>query len=354
MRKDKIVVLLLFVFILLAGCGRFADVRDEVVENPVYAEVEVEEPEKVDEPIKVEEPVEIVKTEGELMTEKLLSKRPVAVMFDNHSGARPQAGLSEASIVYEILAEGSITRYMGVFFGGGPELIGPVRSARPYFVDRALEYKALYVHVGGSEAALADIRKFAMGDIDAMKSASRIFWRVKHKSIPHNMYTSEEAILREAARRKHYVDVDFDYVKYNDEDVSLNGQECQGAKFTYATGKYGYTSEFKYNEDTKLFDRYVNGARHKDETNGVGLSAKNIIIQIAGKKVLDSEGRLEVYTTGKGVGYFITNGEEKSITWKKESRKALTKYYDQLGNELNYNPGTTWIQVVPKESYIGW
>ena len=130
--------------------------------------------------------------------EVVLTQSPITVMLDNFYSARPQAGLAEADIVYEILAEGLITRYMAVFYGNLPESIGPVRSARPYFVEKAFEFDPFYVHVGGSMQALSDIKKIGIADIDGLTSGA--FWRLNHKKAPHNMYTSSEALISEAKR----------------------------------------------------------------------------------------------------------------------------------------------------------
>ncbi len=85
--------------------------------------------------------------------EEKINRRVVAVMFDNHPKARWQAGLKDAEIVYEFPVEAPYTRYLGLFLINDPESIGPIRSSRPYFVTKVLEYDAVYVRVGGSEQA---------------------------------------------------------------------------------------------------------------------------------------------------------------------------------------------------------
>ncbi len=122
---------------------------------------------------------------GLWVPEELTVKRPVAVMIDNHYKARPQSGLSEAEIVYEILAEGRITRYMAVFQLNEPEKLGPVRSARSYYIDKALEYDPLYVHVGGSPQAFDDVVRLQMADMDGL--ASGAFWRKQTQKKCHTM-----------------------------------------------------------------------------------------------------------------------------------------------------------------------
>jgi len=82
-------------------------------------------------------------------------RRPLGVIIENHTDARPQSGLNSADVVYEAVAEGGITRFMGIFYCGVAAMdtdLGPVRSARTYFLDWISEYGEypLYAHVGGA------------------------------------------------------------------------------------------------------------------------------------------------------------------------------------------------------------
>ena len=129
--------------------------------------------------------------------------RPFAVMIDNHEDAWPQAGLNEAYMVYEIIVEGGETRLMALFKGADLEKIGPVRSARHYFIDYAMENDAIYVHFGQSPQAQSDIKKFSINDINGISEDGTTFWRVKDKYAPHNAVTSTEKLL-ESAKSKNY------------------------------------------------------------------------------------------------------------------------------------------------------
>ncbi|MEK7519092.1 MAG: DUF3048 domain-containing protein, partial [Patescibacteria group bacterium] len=115
---------------------------------------------------------------------------PVAVMIDNAGSARPQSSLQAASIVYEALVEGGITRFMAVFDQGDVKEIGPVRSARQYFLEWLAEYEAAYAHAGGSPEALTNIRRERIHDINGIGSASNAFFRDSTRPAPHNLYTS--------------------------------------------------------------------------------------------------------------------------------------------------------------------
>ncbi|MTI53979.1 DUF3048 domain-containing protein [Geosporobacter ferrireducens] len=282
---------------------------------------------------------------GIYVEQERIERRPFAVMFDNMVKARPQAGLDQAEIVYEFLAEGLITRYMGIFLINEPDTIGSVRSARPYFIDRALEYDALYVHVGGSEQAKSDIKALKMADIDALSRNSTIFWRKSHKQAPHNMYTSTQAIRKAASESKYNTEGVYERLKFHNSDVKPNGAEISKVGLPYSKN---YTAAFIYNQEEGIYYREINGKSHQDEISKQQMTAKNIIVQKAATKVIDSEGRLEIEMVGKGEGFYLTQGEMLEITWEKKSRKAITRYYDKDGKEIQLNPGITWIQVVPK------
>lgn len=286
---------------------------------------------------------------GLYIEEEKLNDRPIAVMIDNYYKARPQAGLSEADVIYEILAEGNITRYLAIIYSSKPETIGPVRSARPYFIDKALEYDPLYIHVGGSPEALQDVKSLKMADIDALACGKNTFWRKKHKPIPNNMYTSYSALIKEANRKKYKTSSKFETLLFNERDIKIEGKSLEFIKFPY---RKSYISEFRYNKDDRLYYRYVNNKPHKDEVSGVHLTAKNIIIQYANSKVIDNKGRLEIDLIGQGKGLYITDGKMMEITWKKNDRRDLTRFYDLNGNEIKFNPGITWHQVVPSTMKI--
>ena len=276
-------------------------------------------------------------------------RRPLVVMFDNFYSARPQAGLAKADIVYEILAEGLITRYMGVFYSQYPDHIGPVRSSRPYFVEKALEFDPYYVHVGGSMKALADIKKYKMADIDGLSSGA--FWRESHKKAPHNMYTDSEVLLKEGTRLKYITTSNFEFQPFKDDYEALKGDEAVEITFVYKepsqSDKIGYFTSYKYNDDSKLYYRYTNGKTHLDEDTQEHLSCTNILVQYAKTKVIDNEGRLSIDLISTGKGNYYSGGKFIPVTWEKTSADAPTIFYGQSNEPIQLNPGVTWIQVVP-------
>lgn len=382
MNRKYLIVTAVIALAMAAGCGNGISETEAVTGEETPVETETTETVVIETPVEEttdaseteatetqsQDTEEVVEAEevypdrsaltGLPVAAEVLEVRPAVVMLDNHYGARPQAGLKDADHVYEMLAEGRITRYMAVFQSGSPSPVGPVRSARPYFIDKALEYDAYYVHVGGSMQAMTDIINLNMADIDGLSSGANVFWRTRHKRIPHNMYSSAEAIRKESKRKGYRQSGDFGSMSFNDEAAAIGGEICNYVKAVYkqptSRDKVGYFIEFTFNNETQKYERSVNGHPHVDENDDSRLTADNVIVQIAKHKVIDDEGRRDVSLIGEGKGYFISNGEKLAITWSKADRYARTIYKDANGEEIKFNPGQTWFQVVESETTLGW
>ncbi|MFZ2979004.1 MAG: DUF3048 domain-containing protein, partial [Candidatus Magasanikiibacteriota bacterium] len=122
-----------------------------------------------------------------------INPKLVAVMIENHSEARPQSGLVDASIVYEAPVEANYTRFLAIYPADTTvNKIGPVRSARPYYLDWLGEYGTpMYMHVGGSPNALEIIKTRNIFDLNEFYRGW-YYWRSEDRSAPHNTYTSSE------------------------------------------------------------------------------------------------------------------------------------------------------------------
>ena len=133
---------------------------------------------------------------GESTTEKSIH-RPISVMVNNHPQARPQYGLEQADIVYEFLAEGGVTRFLAVYQSEMPEKFGPVRSARPYFVELAKGFDSLYIFHGWSPDAKELIQSGYIDSLNGLSYDGTLFKR-HHSESPHNSYITYENILKGA------------------------------------------------------------------------------------------------------------------------------------------------------------
>jgi len=283
--------------------------------------------------------------------EEIVLQRPVAIMLDNHPAARWQAGLVKAEIVYEAEVEGPYTRYLAIFLCEAPEHIGPVRSARPYFIRYALEYDPIYVHVGGSMDAMKDIQDYNMADIDGLYSGE--FWRYNDtgKKIPNNMYTAMTNIRNAQSYKQFRTEGQFDGFLFSEEfeKLELQSEKCLNFSIEYNDD---YKIEYKFDAENNDYHRYVNGKRHVDEYYDEDLVISNIIIQKTKKQVLDDIGRLHIQNISEGTGVLIRNGEMIEITWSKTSARDKTVYKDLMGSEVVLKPGQTWIQVVTQNTVI--
>ena len=280
--------------------------------------------------------------------------RPIAVMIDNVGDARPQAGLNDAYMVYEIIVEGNLTRLMAVFKDADLEKIGPIRSSRHYFLDYALENDAMYVHFGWSPQAQNDIRKLGVNNINGMVESSKSFWRVRDKRAPHNAVTSTEKILDIAERKKYRTTSKKDSVlNYVTDEVELDSEIiASNITIPYSSS---YKVTYKYDEETKRYTRGYNKVTQKDWDTEELVTTKNIIITFAKNYTLNDgtgKGRQNLSNIGTLDGYYITNGKAIKIKCEKTSRKAQTVYKDLEGNEIDVNDGNTFIQIVPINSKV--
>ncbi len=266
--------------------------------------------------------------------------RPMAIMIENHNQARPQSGLYKADLVYEIPVEGGITRFMALFTTM-PGLIGPVRSCREYFVDRALEVDALYVHCGGSPMGYAYIAKTKIRSIDEIKN-SPPFFRDKIRKAPHNLYGNGEAIYKYMSKR---VDM-----RVKNKPLPLNygvrAEESDKIGDYLKINYHGnYTLVIKYEKG--VYHRYMNNILHLDRETKKPLDINTVVLQVASMRTVDAIGRQEISFIGSGSAWIFEKGKRTEVTWKKSAPREKTVYIDKNGKEYLFSDkGQVWIQVV--------
>lgn len=297
------------------------------------------------------------------------NQRPIAVMIDNNIGNGKHAGLQDSYINYEIIVEGGLTRIMAIFKDKNVSLIGPIRSARHYFLDYALESDAIYTHYGWSTYAQNDIKALNVNNINGLYDEAP-FWRDKTISAPHNVFTSTEKIYAYAKQKKYRTTTtDWKLLNYTTDEVNLDSPISTTTQINPETGKkekvpvtreglltatsiaipYSYyqTRGYTYDAERQVYLRYMNNESHIDKTSGQQLYYKNIIIEQVSNSQLDKEGRQDLDTTGTGTGYYITNGYAAPIYWTKSTRSAKTIYKYNDGSEVEINDGNTFIQIMP-------
>lgn len=310
---------------------------------------------------KENEPIAVSGEEDEIeQTEKKTPKifqgsdRPIAVMIDNHNEAWPQAGLQKAYLVYEMIVEGGETRLMALFKGADLEKIGPVRSARHYFLDYVMENDAIYTHFGESPQADSDIKKYGIDEIDGIAEDGTTFWRVKDKASPHNAVTSTEKLLESAKSKKYKMTSREDSVlNYVTEEVNLEeGQEAASVTIPHSQLQ---TVTYEYDEENQVYERQARGKEQVDWDTKKTITTKNIIITFCDNYDLadtENKGRQGLKNIGTFEGYYITNGKAIKIKCIKNARDEQTKYQDLQGNEIEVNDGNTFVHICPTDSKV--
>ncbi len=334
MKKIRLTAILLGAVLALSGCGGKKAEEVAQTEQPKTQEVQVDP----------------VRQEIDSFFEKHINteERPIAVMVDNDDkNARPQAGLDEAYLIYELTVEGGSTRFMGVFKGADTEKIGPVRSSRHYFLDYALENDAIYTHFGWSPRAMSDIPALGVKNINGILGVDEsIFWREqKFKGDWHSAYTSI-AKIREKAQAKGYALTPSrtNGIKYSEEYKKPQSQKSANTvKLVYSPS---YRTSYIYNEEKAVYEKYINGAPHSMQ-NGKTVQVKNVLVQLIYDTSLgDGTDRRNINTTGSGKGYYISEGLCEEISWSKASRGGDTIFKRADGSDLSINPGRTIINII--------
>jgi len=332
-----LLISLVFVFMLfLNGCGNddnkpsLVDKPEEVVKEALHCPLDDE----------------FLGYVGE--TE--LNARVLVFSIDNLKAARPQKGISEADIMYEVPAEGGVSRLLAVFYHGTTETVGPVRSARPYMIDIAREWDGVFVHCGGSNDAF---KYLGTGVVDYLNeiSAGSYFWRDKSRRAPHNLFTSTANIYDYIlAKEKQSDQVPRAFLFWEDGEVPAGGEIADLIKINYPSAKNTY----KYDSQTGLYSRYINDQPHIDANNEQQIQAANIIVQKVSSKVLDSAGRLSINLVGSGEAMLFSGGTVRIGTWQKASLDDPTYFYDADGSEWKLAGGQTWIQVTDQTVNISY
>ena len=336
--KKAIVIVLLLIIIVAGGILGYMIYRDRV-NGPIDLGTELFKWNDEEAQAKTVKKIQIYQGD----------ERPIAVMIDNHKAALPQGGLNDAYMVYEIIVEGGESRLMALFKGKQPEKIGPVRSARHYFLDYALENDAIYVHYGWSPKAESDISSLKVNNINGLVESESNFWRVKDKSAPHNVATTIEKIKSIAERKGYRTTSTADSVlKYSVDEIELEeGIIANTISIPYSDSN---TVKYTYDATTKRYQRYSKGVEEKDWSTGDMVTTKNIIITYARNATLndgENKDRQTLYNVNTLDGYYITNGKAIKITCEKTTRSGKTVYKDETGKEINVNDGNTFMQICP-------
>lgn len=334
--------------------------------------VEVGEPKDVESPING---ILYTKSQAEIF----MTRRPLAIMINNHVDARPQFGLSEADLVYEAVAEGGITRFLAFYHAQDTEKVGPVRSARVYYEDWAAEFNAWYAHWGGAvmndddEAnqdnldyqftchpdadSYAKINRIGLPSLDQMWLGNTAYWRDNARGVSseHTGFTSTQKLLNEAPNR--YPEEGWQNFEpfgvwlFKDDSPPASGGSFE---IYFWEGYQNYDVRWEYDPTTNEYVRYQGGEKQIDAANDQEVRAKNVIVQFTDQSFFgDKKGHLKYETTGVGKAKVFLDGKVIDADWQKPTIRGRTRYFDAAtGDEIKFNRGQVWVEIVPTGNEI--
>jgi hypothetical protein len=282
-----------------------------------------------------------------------VTARPFVVMIDNHPKAYPQTGLNQAPLVFEALAEFGITRYMAVFVPGiSPELqtIGPVRSARAYFVEWAKGLRGVYSHAGGSPDALTMAQtSIEILNMDALrKDAGAFFRRSQQRAAPHNLYTSSADLAAFAASKKADTP-DLRELGFPLKADAAASQRPASQRLRYFfIYKEAYVS-WSYDKASNSYLYFRQARPHVDAATGEQLRFRNVIVMEVPERPIpgDAKGRIEQQVIGEGAARIFMDGRMVEGTWRKGAGFAQLQFFGGDGKEIALNAGPVWVAAIP-------
>ncbi len=334
---------LIIIFLFLAVLGFFS--------WNIFSQTEKKEQSKV-ETIEQE-----IKTDNEFCQNKNLltnlcreredSQLFFGVMIENHGEARPQSGLSKADVVFETIAESPITRFLAIFSGDNDlEKIGPVRSARPYYVEWIREFNIPYFHVGGSPDALDLIAQKINFDVNEFYNGT-YFWRDNNKFAPHNVFTSTKLVEKVIEKKDWSFKNDFmGWSFYEDEQTADFSKFDSATKIKVDFLAVNYNVVWRYDSVVGNYWREQNNKPIID-AKGEEVRSRNIIVMYVNSRVIDDVGRRETETIGEGEAEIYYLGKKIVGRWNKKSLTDRTLFFDENGEEIKFVSGNFWIEVIP-------
>ncbi|MDN5275913.1 MAG: uncharacterized protein JWN33_562 [Candidatus Saccharibacteria bacterium] len=349
LKRHRKLSLLAGSFVILTGSGVSAFfILNSQPEPVASAPVESVKPAPVPEP----EPVKYYSPlSGALVSDEAATKQAVtAIMIENSPDARPQSGLKGSGVVFEAIAEGGITRFLALYQEGKPQLIGPVRSVRMYYVDWLAAFNASVAHVGGSVAALSEVRSGTYRDIDQFFNANT-YWRATDRSAPHNVYTSF-AKLDALNAAKGYSSSTFTGFERKDPAPSTTPT---ATKINVVISSALYNSAYVYKPETNSYDRSQAGAPHIDREGGQLSPSAVVVLKVPMQLVLEDGYREQITTIGSGPVTIFQDGGVIEGTWHKDSKTEQLYFTDAAGARIKLVRGQTWVTAISnKTGAVSW
>ncbi|MDP4108834.1 MAG: DUF3048 domain-containing protein [Bacillota bacterium] len=292
------------------------------------------------------------------ISEENARRKPVAIMINNIRASLPQYGIGGADIIYEMLAEGSITRLLAIWKDPSKAArIGSIRSARPYYMEIADGYDAIYLHFGGSVPAYQKIAKHEIINLDGIENRwdGLLYYREaerrKKYAREHTVFTTGERIESALALLSNDLTVKDrgDAFDFSTEPSSKDGMPADKITVHYSKN---YNPWFEYDEQSKAYLHYEYGDPHIDGETGRQLSVKNVfVLKMKTSAVKGSKlGLIEIETAGKGRGFYACEGKYIPVNWEKKDAASPIRFSLEDGAGLKVSPGNTYVCCIPQNS----
>ena len=388
MDKNKIILIALIIIVYLASTGFSYFIFSKAFGSSGKLSSPITQPKKTADGKLVFDP-ELPKTEECPLNGEMYSKqqkqwwekhRPLGVMIENHEGARPQSGLSFADVIYEAVAEGGITRVLSIYYCQDAGQIGPVRSARTYFLDFLSEYGdyPLYAHVGGANqpgpadalSQLSDYGWEGYNDMNQFSIGFPVFWRDYDRlghtaATEHTMYSTTEKLWEYGAKTRKLTNKDekgkqwdknFATYTFKKDEDSAKRPKTQTAHLEFWSSDKDYFIDWIYDPMSNLYKRNNGASQYIDRNTNKQLTSKNIVVlfmqESSANDGYERNLHLLYKTKGTGKAVILMDGKQTVGKWKKDSRTARTLIFDNKGDPVKFNRGLIWFEILPTDGIL--
>lgn len=278
----------------------------------------------------------------EVADQAATTQAATAIMIENSPDARPQSGLKAAGVVFEAVAEGGITRFLALYQQEKPQLVGPVRSVRLYYVDWLAPFQASVAHVGGSKFALDEVRNGNYRDIDQFFNAGT-YWRAADRYAPHNVYTNFERLDALNTAKGYTQSTVAGFERKDTAPSATPNAKSISVKISGPS----YNSTYAYDAATNTYPRSQANAPHLDRESGQIAPSTVVVMNVAMTKVMEDGYREQITTTGEGKATIFQDGVVSEGVWRKPDRNTQISFVDAAGKAIELNRGQTWITAIP-------
>lgn len=338
----KLLCIVFLAFIFLAACNDEKEVHDNESKDSGL--------EQKSDSFQVPEEYENMYPLTGIGTDEVVNNRMVGVMVNNHTKARPQTGLSKADIVFEMLAEGKITRFLALFQSEMPDVVGPVRSAREYYFELANDYNAIYVYHGAAGFVNDMIEQRGIDHLNGSfyDNDGVLFKREPFRKAPHNSYLQLGYVYEKAEAKGYDTKTTYEPLPFLSEGEQVAGEPGNHVKIVYSDTPTEIV-EFDYNKRSQAYTRYSDQEKTIELESEEAIQASNVFIIETHHEVIDDAGRRAIDLQSGGDAYLLQKGVVQELRWENRNGRIVPM---KDGKEVAFAPGKTWINVIPTEPGI--